>query len=176
MTVLVEFNKHYQESCFEAWYSAGRPGALKRIYEVIPSDEFARKPSIDLIGKWRNELNWDIRADELDARAITKSENHLILEKAKMLKRQADTGFKLQEKGMEYLEKEGFDTASSAVSAISKGVEIERSSRGISDFILKLAKMTDSDVKDEIRKLSERVEPSDRIIDVAQVEEKEDGA
>jgi hypothetical protein len=77
---------------------------------------------------------------------------------------------------MEYLEKEGFDTASSAVSAISKGVEIERSSRGISDFILKLAKMTDSDVKDEIRKLSERVEPSDRIIDVAQVEEKEDGA
>ena len=174
MTTFIEYTQHYQETCFEAWYSMGRPSALKRIHEILPEDEYGRRPALETINGWRNDLGWDMRADELDAKAIAKSENHLILEKANMLRRQADTGFKLQEKGMEYLETQGFDNSSSAVTAVSKGVEIERSSRGISDFILKLAKMTDSDVKDEIRKLSERVDPADKIIDADPVEEKED--
>jgi len=166
MPPYTEFSPHYQEQCFEAWYAGGRPSSPTKTHDLIPFDDEHKKPSVRLITAWMDELMWNLRADELDAKAIQKSETHLILKKAEMLKRQADTGFKMQDKGLKHLMERGFDSAASAVNAIVKGVDIERSSSGISEFLIKLSTMSDADVKEEILKLSQRVEPDKSIIDM----------
>ncbi len=168
--VVLTYSDVYIEKVFYVWYSHGRPSRFPSDFTtLIPEDEHNRKPKIALILKWRNERNWDLRADELDARAMQIVDDEVVLQKAKMLRRQAEIGFELQEKGMQALREEGFDTSASAVNAVVRGVEIERSSRGISEFLMKLSKMSDADIKEELARLAIR---EDSII--LDAEEKED--
>lgn len=157
----VAYTETYMETCFQAWYQAGRPSKYAHILEVLPVDEYDKKPSRLMINKWL-EMSWSFRADELDARAIEKADNNLVLQKVKMLKDQAKRGEQLQDKGMKHIEQYGFDSASAAVSAVIRGATLERESRGIGELILKMAKMSDDELKDEIMKklqtLSDEVE------------------
>lgn len=157
----VAYTDTYAENCFQAWYRAGRPSKYGHIIKVIPDDEYGKKPSRLTINKWI-ENGWAFRADELDAKAVQRADNLLVLEKVNMLKAQAKRGERLQEKGMSYLETSGFDSSSAAVSAVIRGATLERESRGIGELILKMAKMSDDELHQEILKrletLSEEVE------------------
>lgn len=159
--VALTYSDMYVEKVFYVWYSHGRPSRLPSDFpSLIPEDEHGRKPKIPLISKWKTERNWDLRADELDAKAMQIADDEVIKAKAEMLKRQAQIGLELQNKGMEHLRDDGFDTSASAVNAVVRGVDIERSSRGISEFLISMSKMTDADLKAELARLAGREEVS----------------
>lgn len=169
---LLTYSDMYIEKVFYVWYSHGRPSRLPSDFpEFIPEDEHNRKPKIALISKWKDERNWDLRADELDAKAMQIADDEVIMQKAQMLKRQAEIGLELQEMGMNALRAaDKFDSSSAAVNAVVKGVEIERSSRGISEFLMKLSKMSDADIKDELTRLALREDNT--ILDAEEVADK----
>lgn len=168
--VFTPYTEEYKNRCFIIWYAGGRTSFMTKLIEVLPKDEYGRVPKAPMVSTWRNEMNWDIRADELDAKALAKVDDQLILQKAEMLKRQADFGKEMQDKGIAYIRgAEGIDSSASAISAVVKGAELERTSRGMSEFLLKLSKMSDADIKDQILKLSTRAETGN-IIDAEEVE------
>lgn len=164
------FSETYREKCFHVWYGAQRPSKLETIVKLIPVDERGKKPSKIAIATWLQQ-DWMLRADQLDAKAIELADDQMIVEKAQMLKEQAARGKELQEKGMEHLKLKGFDSASAAVQAVIRGADLERSSRGIGELIVKMSKMTDGDLKEEIMKRLEKLS-DDRIVD-AEVKEQE---
>jgi len=172
---LEPYSHEYKEQCFVAWYSAGRPKKTKLWLEATPEDEFGRKPPKQTLQNWRNE-GWVIRADELDAQASMKVDEALVSQKVIMLKKQAKLGAKLQEMGMEYLEDHGFDSSSSAVSAITSGVRIEQESRGLSETVRKVASMNSDEISENVAKLLGRLSHKDaaEIIDVDPVPDKEE--
>ena len=169
-----EFSDEYKEKCKTAWYADGRPAQFERIHAIIPEDERGRKPIIRTLRQWRKDMMWDFWADDLDSKALAIVEDTLIMQKADMLKRHAEMAHDLQMQGMSYLKETGFDTSSSAVSAIIKGAELERTSRGIGEMMVKMAQMTDSELKDEIMNQINRASEAGQIIDVQEVPEKEE--
>ena len=170
----VPYTIHYKENCFIAWYASGRPDKIPQIQKIIPEDELERKPGIGVLASWRDEMGWDWRADELDAKADSVVENELVNMRVVMLKEQASRGKELQTKGMEYLRDSGFDTSSSAVSAIFKGADLERTSRGISDRIVKLLQLDDDKLLGRVQKLLDEASDSGEIIDIDATEVEEE--
>lgn len=158
-SLAIIYSPGYQEACFQAFYAAGRPSKATDIRSILP-EENGTKPSTETIRKWRDALNWDIRADELDLKVAEQSDDLLVAQKVAMLQRQATVAQEIQELGYQHLIRKGFDTAASAVSAIIKGAELERTSRGIGAMIDKLAKMSDADVVKTIKELASRMEDS----------------
>ena len=120
-------------------------------------------------------MMWDFWADDMDSRSIAIAENSLVQQKADMLQRQAEMARQLQDKGLDYIQSAGFDNSSSAVQAIIRGAELERTSRGIGEMIVKMATMGDSELKDEIMKMINRGAENDQIVDVEEVPEKKEG-
>lgn len=166
----VIYSDTYKEACFQAWYGAGRPSQVSKTLEVIPEIE-GHKPSAPMVKRWMNET-WTLRADELDAKAIELADDHLIVQKAEMLKAQAQRGEELQKAGMEHLKNKGFDSSSAAVSAVIRGADLERTSRGIGELIVKMSKMTESELHKEIMNRIEILQ-GDMVIDAEVKEEKE---
>ena len=153
------------------WYSSGRK-EIPSILDQMPKDDSGRVASAIKINEWRRKYDWEVRADDLDEKAlmiVSDGENGLVQRKADMLRRQAEMGWQLQEIGMRYLISGSFDTAASAVQAIKLGVEMERSSRGISDLIIKMSKMTDEELQEEILKQIDRASQSGQVIDAEDV-------
>jgi len=159
------YTKDYQEKCFTTWYSSNRP-TLAVLHDALPVDEHGRIPDVKLIRRWRNELGWDMRADELDVRAIELVDNTLVNQKAMMLQEHARMAQELMQAGMAYIkENPDFDSHSSAVSAVIRGAELERESRGIGELITKMSKMGEEELKKEIMARLARASDAGQIID-----------
>ena len=171
----VRYTDEYKTACKHGWYSAGRPKEGDVWLAATPEDEKGRKPGINVLRKWKAEMMWDFWADDMDSRSIAIAENSLVQQKADMLQRQAEMARQLQDKGLDYIQSAGFDNSSSAVQAIIRGAELERTSRGIGEMIVKMATMGDSELKDEIMKMINRGAENDQIVDVEEVPEKKEG-
>jgi hypothetical protein len=171
---MTAYTEDYKILCKHAWYNAGRPKSKKDWLDATPEDEHGRKPSTIILRNWMSEHAWHFWADDLDAKAMVIVEDSLITRKAEMLQRQAEMAWKLQDKGLAYIEVEGFDSSSSAVQAIIRGAELERTSRGIGEMIVKMASMGDSELKEEIMKMINRGSENDQIIDVDEIPEKKE--
>ena len=78
------------------------------------------------------------------------------------------------DKGMEFLASGTFDSSASAVAAIKAGVEIERTSRGICDMLVRMSQMGDDSLKQEIMKYINRASENNQIVDADVVSEKEE--
>jgi len=161
----VTYTDEYKQLIKTSWYAAGKPNDAKSWLDATPEDNLGRKPHIETLRKWRRNELWDLWADDLDVKAMTLVEDSLVLEKVEMLKRHAKDAMDLQAMAMDYLRGNEFDTASSAVSAMIRGAELERTSRGIGDLILKMAKMDDTALTSEIMTLIQRASENDQIID-----------
>lgn len=172
--ITVSYTEHYKSLCRHAWYGAGRPDRSTEIVAVIPEDEYGRRPDGHTINKWRNDYLWDAWGDEMDAKVEQIAEDKLINQRLWMLKKQAAYGAELQLKGIKHLRKDGFDTSASAVSAMKLGIDVERTARGISDRLAKMAKLSDEQLTEETQKLLDRAMESGEIIDAAEVEDVED--
>ena len=161
------YSPEYKEKCFVTWYSNGRPEHLQALVEAnkFPQDEHGRVPALKLLKQWRVENGWDLRADDLDVRAITIVEDSLVNQKAQMLQRHAEIGHKLMEAGMAHISSGEFDSSASAVSAVVRGAELERESRGIGELIVKMSKMSEDDLRKEIMERLARASEAGQIID-----------
>lgn len=172
ISVHAEYSPDYRDACKAFWYANGRPSTERKVRDLLEKnnikDEHGRIPSLALLGNWMTEYGWQAWADIMDAKANELVENDLIASKAKMLKEQAQRGFEIQQLGMAHLRSEGFDSASAAVQAVIRGAELERTSRGIGEMILKMSKMSDADLKDEIMKQLQRAS-SAGAIDVEEI-------
>ena len=170
---LTPYTSQYKEACFQSWYSANRPTYADALMEAIPEDEYGRKPVLDVIRRWRNEDRWDVRADELDARAFAIVEDDLVNSKVLMLKEQAARARKLQFQAEEYLDDNGFDSSSSAVQGLIRGAELEQRTRGLSSKLLALADMDNDSLTLKTQKLLERYIESGQTIDVGEILEED---
>lgn len=172
------YSDDYKEKCFQTWYASGRPTSAARTLDILPEDEFGRKPVRSLVEAWRKDLMWDARADDLDSKAIAIAEDALIMQKAEMLKRQAERAGKIAEKAFDELVVGGFDSSAAAVNAYFRATEEERMTRGISDMIVKMSKMNDADLADTVLDLLRRANENDQIIDstVVDTESKDESA
>lgn len=169
------YTQTYKDTLRQFWYAMGRVELATLLkMEDCPKDNFGRIPNKQNVTKWKKEDMWDFWADDLDARAMVIVEDDLIAQRIEMLKRHANVGFMMVEKGKEFLVSGTFDSSSSAIQAIKIGVEIERTSRGVSEFMAKTAQMDNSAVKDEIMKLIARASENNQIIDVEEVPQKEE--
>lgn len=178
MSDVREYTEEYKEICFQAWYLAGRPSAVGRIRDILPEDVNGRKPVVSMIDAWRKDRMWDFRADDMDAKALAIVDNDLVMQKVEMLRRHAERARTLSEKAMTFLVEDGFDSSASAVNAYFRGTEEERLTRGIGDMIVKMSKMSDADLKDEIIKRLQRASENNQIIEteVVDTESSEDSA
>lgn len=152
---MVEYTDEYVEQCFQIWYSLQRPN-LEKLYESIPLDANGRKPTKQHLITLRNEYGWNERADALSAMAIQKAETLLIDKQADMFKRQAEDAFEIATMAKDHLIANGFDTASSAVNALKWATEEERTVRGAAEFLIKVSKMSQSDLEARATKLLRR--------------------
>lgn len=157
------FTEEYIEQCFNVWYSLNQPNNLELLQENLPENPDGKKPGVALLRQYKNNHGWIERADALNAKAIEKVEHHLIDMKSDMLKRQAESAFKIAKLAEDYLIENGFDTAASAVSALKWAQEEERTVRGVSDMMIKISKMTPDELMAEAAKLLKR---NSEVIDV----------
>lgn len=167
------YTEDYKQIVKQTWYQAGKPSCAK-LYELIQPDENNNTPSVHTLTIWRRDDLWDVWADELDVKAMTLVEDNLIMQKVEMLKRHAEDAAQLQELGLKYLKEKEFDSSSAAVSAVIRGAELERTSRGVGELILKMAKMDDGALKNEIMSLIQRASENNQIIDADLTEEEAD--
>lgn len=160
-----KFEGTYRETCFNIWVSQGAPDSLEKTQEIIPANDDGEKPATSTLRTWFDQ-DWKLRADNINSRALEIADEDLIQRKAEMLKEQAERGKKLQMMGIEYLEKENFDSSSSAVSAVVQGAKLERESRGIGDLLVRMSQMSDTDLKKEIiNRLKEMQEDRENTVD-----------
>lgn len=165
------FDQNYIEKVKVFWYSSGRPDCtvLKdRLDNHKLTNEGGKTPSVELLRKWVKE-GWHEWADIMDTRASELLETEIIQQKADMLRLQAERGKRLQELGMIALEQDGFDSASAAVNAVIRGSELERTSRGIGEALVRMSKMTNEELKEEIIKQLERANRAGQIIEAEEV-------
>ena len=151
-----EFTDAYIEQCFTVWYSMGQPTNMQILQDAVPETPEGRKPGIQMLRQLRDTYGWNERADVLNAKAIEVVEHQLIDQKATMLKRQAEQALQIANLARDHLVENGFDTSSSAVSALFKATEEERTVRGISEFLMKISRMDSDGVMSEAIKLLKR--------------------
>jgi hypothetical protein len=150
----------YREACFLAWFQNGCPKG-KQIVDCLPSDEHGRKPHEKAINEWMNTYDWYARADVLNSEVSKRIEIQAVEDKVKMLQKQAESGEKLQEMGMSFLDKVGFDKSADALRAIIQGAELERASKGLPSALIKISEMEDSKLADVIAQLMKKSNPDE---------------
>ena len=161
------YSQEYIRACFDAWYLNGRPNSPSAIKKILPPMEGGLPlPTTTTLNRWMIEGTWDLRADELDAAVTQKDDALLINKKAEMLRLHQEQSMKVTQKALEYLLKDVFDSASSAVQAFFKGLEEQRKTAGFSDLLEKLDKMSNNEVEREIIEKLRRIQENDQIIEV----------
>lgn len=155
-TSMVAYSDAYREKVFIAWYTAGCPQG-EQIGINLPVDELGRTPHTEVIKRWIRESGWRDRANILNAEVARQIEKKAVEVRVEMLNRQAEIGKELQRKGSEYLDKHEFEKAGEALKAIIQGAELERSSRGLPDALIKVSEMKDEDLMTTLNHLLSKV-------------------
>lgn len=168
------YTEDYKTACRLGWYEAGRPTLKADWIEATPVDVHGRKPSINVLRKWKSEMKWDWWAEDMDSRAMTLVEDTIVARRAKMFEKHAEAAARWQEAAWKHIEEKGFDTSASAVQAYFKAVEAERTSLGISQLLVKMEDMDDNQLKEEFIRLVNRGSENDQIIDVDEIPEKKE--
>lgn len=113
--------------------------------------------SVQLLKRWSAGNDWVLRVREydeyIDAQARRKVDNEAIKRRADMLKRHALSGKVLQQKGVAYITDKGIDKSTDAISAIAKGIEIERKAEGFPDWMFEIANQDDDELYREYNQL-----------------------
>lgn len=114
--------------------------------------------SDQLIKRWSYTHDWVQRVtaydDYIDAQARVKLERDAIRRKADMLKRHTDTGRALQSWGLTYVkDNRKPDKSSDAITAIKTGVEMERKSEGLPEWIFEVVNADDNELTRQYNEL-----------------------
>jgi hypothetical protein len=122
---------------------------------LLPPDENGFKPEIRKVDDWKAEFAWEDRANLLDAQTIQMMDTQIIDERIAMFREHAAIGAEIKDFGIEYLRTRGLNSDMAALRAISEGVQLERSSRGLAESLVRLAEMDDTKLLKEINRLLE---------------------
>lgn len=147
------------DKAFEA-FATYRDMGVNRSLETVAQK---LNKSFTLMGRWSRQWNWVKRVgaydDYIDAQARKKFEADAIKRKADMLRRHALTGKILQQKGVDYLTdaKKGIEKSSDAITAISKGIDIERKSEGLPEWIFEVVNADDNELARQYAELYAQV-------------------
>lgn len=159
LTNAQNYSSSYREQAFLFWYSAGKP-SMQALADQLDPDEHGRKPHYTSLMDWRNTLEWDLRAQKLDEEVMKQIEAQAVEERVRMLKKHAEAGSKLMEKGLAHLTTvEHFKLDADAIRAVVKGAELERASLGLPTAMLDVANMKDEELSSIITKLLGKVDP-----------------
>jgi hypothetical protein len=152
----IAYDEPYIDNARSIWYMQGRI-SIESLKAILPPTEGGGfVPSVATLSRWRQERMWDNWADILDTKALELAESAMIQKKAAMLQRHAEQAKEVQDKALDYLREHGFDTSSAAVNAFVKATEIERSSRGVSDTLVKVSNMSNDQLLDKVMEVLQR--------------------
>src|SRR5512139_4190918 len=115
------FSDTYKQQIFSQWYQAGKPGANRLYPQLEGVDPYTGgKLSKQTLANWisKDFHDWAVPLDE-EVRANL--ENSLVAEKVEMLKRHAETGVKMQQLGIQYLEENGVGGSRNAIQLLVEG-------------------------------------------------------
>lgn len=146
------FSDEYREEIFYFWYKNRNLGE-KRFNLLVPKDETGQKTNYRSVQAWITEYGWYDRAADLDNQVIQRMDSQIIDERIEMFREHAAIGKEMKDFGLAYLRDKGVNSDMGALRAISEGIQIERSSRGLADSLARLAQMDDSTLLKEIDKL-----------------------
>ena len=124
-----------------------------------------------------DDEGWHQRADAMDGEMSIILEKETIEKRAADLRKIADTAKKTMEMGLDYLEKEGFDNASSAVRAVLGGAEQYAKYAGMADIMLNVGKMSNKQLDDFVVNLlgkHDKYNDEALIVDAEETIEEED--
>lgn len=142
----------YKEEIFRFWYKNRHLGATA-FNAKVPPDENNQKVTHHTVQLWITEYLWEERAASLDLEVINRMDTLVIDERIRMFQEHAEIGREIKDFGLSYLRGEGIKSDMAALRAISDGIQIERSSRGLADSLARLAQMDDTTLLKEINKL-----------------------
>jgi hypothetical protein len=174
---MIAYTEDYKILCKHAWYNAGRPKSAKTWIEATPEDEHGRKPSTIILRNWMREHAWHFWADGLDAKAMLKVEEGIVVRRARMFEKHAQKSAEMLEKAWNHLQEVGFDSSASAVQAFFKAMETERTSLGVSKLMIQMAEMDTEQLNQEFIRLVVRGNENNQlgeIIDVDEIPEKKE--
>lgn len=163
---LVPFDDDYKEKCFQAWFLNGCPGAPSTL-RVIPDAIDGRRPSVATIQNWMEAYSWKLRAADLNAKALAKTNEALVNTKADLLKQQFENAVALAKKAYEQMLQSGFDNSNAAVQAYFRATAEQRMALGLSELLQRIGNLTDDELQKKIAEMAERV----GIEDLTPVEE-----
>lgn len=148
-------NAHHR-AAFEEWYRVERD-FLKAHEILLTKPDYKAPKAVQTLYEWAEAYNWHARADKRDDAAEEKAAKEAIKRKAAMLKRHADTGRSLQGIGLQFLQKQGVDSGQQAINAITKGIEVERTSEGLPAWIVDLLAASDDELAARYNELLTRI-------------------
>ena len=159
ITIAVEegkFSREYKESVYSIWYSAGRPRA-NRLADKLPVAENGNAPNSHTIDKWIKNEGWNGRADATDIEVQKQTDRKLVEMRMDMMKRHAKQARDIAESAYDFLQKEGYDSSASAVTAWVKAVEEEKKSTGMQIALTEVFSLSDDDLKKKLDQLMNRL-------------------
>lgn len=125
-------------------------------------DDVAAKlnKSTTIMGRWSSQYDWVNRAaaydDYIEAKARIKLDREAIKRKADMLRRHADIGRSLQGFGLQHVQankKAGPIKSADAITAIKTGVELERKSEGLPEYLMQIMETPDDELTRQYNEL-----------------------
>lgn len=119
-----ETAKHHQ--AFEQFYAADRD--YRKTSENLGVPE-------GTLRTWGDWFSWRARADKRDAEIARRADADSIKRRAAMLVRHRQAAELMQRRGIEHFSKTAIDTARDAITAITKGVELERQVEGLPQWV-----------------------------------------
>jgi len=153
----VGFSDDYKEKTFFIWYSSGKLEGL-RLLDLLPKDIYDRKPNLTTISTWINKLGWRERADVLDVEVAHRIERMAIEEKVEMFNRHALVGREMQDKAIDYFNKNDITSGNVALRLLVEGVEIERQSKGVPGALERLSKMNNEELEKTVERLLQKAD------------------
>lgn len=150
------FSEAYIETCFTTWYGMNQPTNLNILRQALPESPDKRVPATSTLRDWIETYGWKERADALTAKAIEVAEHSIVERKADLLRRQFEDALEVGQAARDHILAFGFDTTSSAVSALKWASEEQRTVMGVSEMLLKISKMSPEDLQARAEKLLKR--------------------
>ncbi len=166
LSKIQQFDNDYREKCFQAWFMAGCPGARVTL-QVLPDSPDGRRPSVATLQKWMEVDGWKLRAADLNAQALAKTNEALVSTKAELLQLQMQNAKALAEKALNHMLENSFDSSTAAVQAYFRATAEQRTVMGLSELMQRIGNMTDDELQKKIAEMAERV----GLEDITPVEE-----
>ncbi len=143
---------------YEAWYAARRD--FRKTSENVGTN---RK----ILYRWADIYSWYDRADARDNAAAKIADTEATRRTADFLKAQQQAGQLLRLKGIKHLSEHDIEDGRTAIAAIKTGIDIERQSLGLPEWIAKILKADADDIDAELEELERRGQAavSDRLAD-----------